>query len=158
METPPITPDNRPEFEETPASGLQQVRSALVGVVLLLGLAALTWQTVTATGPERRPVVMRVLPPVASPAPTPEVWPVTISSAHILYLVGSDEQALAVRAALDDGDRILRQFGRPSVEATIIVVTSDGEAANVLAVLDDGNAVRAGAGLLPITFVDLRDR
>jgi hypothetical protein len=75
-----------------------------------------------------------------------------------IFLVGSQEQADAVRAALDQRDEILTQQGQALPTDEILVVGSAEEEFRVRASIHESDTIRAALQLPPATVVDLRGR
>jgi hypothetical protein len=131
---------------------------AACGAALALTLAAGigTWQTVA----HREGTGTTVVEPAAAPiAPAARTAATTTGDpTSTFYLVGSQDQAAQVQAAIDDGNRILNQFGKPPFNAQVVVVASAEEEAILLQGLSDADAIRASLGLPPLPLIDLRAR
>lgn len=75
-----------------------------------------------------------------------------------VYMVGSQAEAERLTGAIDDGNRILDQFGKPVLNAGVVVITSAAEEEAILRANADTDAIRAGTGLPPMKVIDLRGR
>jgi hypothetical protein len=116
----------------------------------LIALAAVTIATWRATDRAGAPATTAAAPQPAPARSLPADQPLTV------YLVNSDEEAMFVRTLVTTtgGEGAAQPF--PLRDADVAVVRSQEEGTRALDGIAMINAIRHGAGLLPITVVDLR--
>ena len=125
------------------------------GVALALAAAgAGAWQTVgRGSSPEMAAIAPAAMPAGATARP---VAARLGDQRATIYLVGSPEQAVGVRAALNHGEETLSQDGRSRPANEIVVLGSAEDETRVLQGIDESEAIRAQTDLLPAQVVDLR--
>lgn len=130
---------------------------AACSAALLAAVAVGTWQTVarregTTTTPVEQTTASTSLAPAVRHAVTAR------SDSLTVYVVGSEEEAARVTAALRAGDEILAQLGQPPFAAQVVVAATAEEWDSIAWANAEAEAIRATMGLPPISVLDLRAR
>jgi len=149
MATPHVPTVGRPPRMHTKHLGA--LASAMVFVLLIAAGVGL-WQ---ATRGEEVAAPPSEVALSAVPAPVTPVSTRTEDLAPTYYLVGSQQQAEAMRAAIAEADVLRASLGEAAQESTVLLVASAEDEA-VLLILVEQAAIRDQLRLPPIRFVDLR--